>query len=76
MKEKANEKVQMPPIVPLRIDLGQVLNVDKDIIGHDNTKFVFTDITFGISDKVISYYYYYIIIIYLRGISPEKVTKQ
>lgn len=43
----------MPPIVPLRTDLGQVLEVDKDIIGFDNSKFVFTDITFGISDKVI-----------------------
>lgn len=53
IKEKANEKVQMPPIVPLRTDLGQVLEVDEDIIGFDNSKFVFTDITFGISDKVI-----------------------
>lgn len=43
----------MPPIVPLRTDLGQVIEVDKDIIGFDSAKFVFTDITFGISDKVI-----------------------
>jgi small subunit ribosomal protein S22 len=50
---KAKEKVQMPPIVPLRTDLGQVLEVNKDIIGFDSAKFVFTDITFGISDKVI-----------------------
>lgn len=56
MKIKANEKVQMPPIVPLRTDLGQVLNVDNDIIGYDSSKFVFTDITFGISDKVIFYF--------------------
>lgn len=53
MKAKANEKVQMPPIVPLRTDLGQVLDVDKDIIGYNSSKFVFTDITFGVSDKVI-----------------------
>ncbi|VVC33326.1 Ribosomal protein S22, mitochondrial [Cinara cedri] len=51
VKVKANKKVQMPPIVPLQTDLGQVINVDKDIIGFDNSKFVFTDITFGISDK-------------------------
>lgn len=50
---KAKEKVQMPPIVPLRTDLGQVLEINKDIIGFDSAKFVFTDITFGISDKVI-----------------------
>lgn len=50
---KAKEKVQMPPIVPLRTDLGQVLEVNKDIIGFDSSKFVFTDITFGVSDKVI-----------------------
>jgi len=42
----------MPPIVPLRTDLGQVLEVNKDIIGFDNSKFIFTDITFGVSDKV------------------------
>lgn len=53
VKIKAKEKVQMPPIVPLRTDLGQVLEVNKDIIGFDSSKFVFTDITYGISDKVI-----------------------
>lgn len=53
VKLKAKEKVQMPPIVPLRTDLGQVLEVNKDIIGFDSSKFVFTDITFGVSDKVI-----------------------
>ncbi|XP_015367501.1 PREDICTED: 28S ribosomal protein S22, mitochondrial [Diuraphis noxia] len=51
VKLKAKEKVQMPPIVPLRTDLGQVLDVNKDIIGFDSSKFVFTDITFGVSDK-------------------------
>lgn len=55
VKEKAKIKVQMPPIVPLRTDLGQVLEVDKDLIGFENSKLVFTDITFGISDKVIFY---------------------
>lgn len=45
----------MPPIVPLRTDLGQVLEVDKDLIGFESSKLVFTDITFGISDKVIFY---------------------
>lgn len=57
VKEKAKEKVQMPPIVPLRTDLGQVLDINKDIIGFDNSKFVFTDITFGVSDKVIKLYF-------------------
>lgn len=52
VKLKAKEKVQMPPIVPLRTDLGQVLEVNKDIIGFDSSKFIFTDITFGVSDKV------------------------
>lgn len=45
----------MPPIVPLRVDLGKVLDVDKDLIGYSDSKFVFTDITFGVSDKVISF---------------------
>lgn len=52
VKEKSKKNVQMPPIVPLRNDLKKVLEVDKDIIGYDNSKFVFTDITFGVSDKV------------------------
>lgn len=64
MKEKAKEKLQMPPIVPLRTDLGKVLEVDKDIIGFDSAKFVFTDITFGISDKVICLLIYIILLIF------------
>jgi len=59
---KAKEKVQMPPIVPLRTDLGQILEVNRDIIGFDSAKFVFTDITFGISDKVI----YFINFLFLK----------
>ncbi|XP_050436969.1 28S ribosomal protein S22, mitochondrial [Adelges cooleyi] len=51
IREKAKEKLKMPPIVPLRTDLGEVLNVDKDIVGYDNSKYLFTDITFGVSDK-------------------------
>lgn len=53
VKEKSKEKLQMPPIVPLRTDLGQVLDVDRDLVGYSSSKFVFTDVTFGISDKVI-----------------------
>jgi len=45
----------MPPIVPLRTDLGQVLEINKDIIGFDSSKFLFTDITFGVSDKVLNF---------------------
>jgi len=51
VKEKSKEKLQMPPIIPLRTDLGQVLEVNRDLIGYDSSKFVFTDVTFGISDK-------------------------
>jgi len=54
VKVKAKEKLQMPPIVPLRKDLGEVLEVNTDLIGYDTSKFVFTDVTFGISDKVIN----------------------
>lgn len=71
----------MPPIVPLRVDLGKVLDVDKDLIGYSDSKFVFTDITFGVSDKVIYFliklldyvilklhnlYYYSIIVLFYR----------
>lgn len=71
----------MPPIVPLRNDLEKVLDVDRDLIGYSDSKFVFTDITFGVSDKVISFliklpyyvifklqnmYYYSIIVLFYR----------
>lgn len=48
---RAIKKMQMPPIVPARDDSKlEVLSNDKELLGHDVCKYVFTDITFGISD--------------------------
>lgn len=48
---KAVKKVQIPPVVPPRDDSKvEILSEDKEIIGHDISKFVFTDITFGVSN--------------------------
>ncbi|KAI5705416.1 hypothetical protein M8J76_000864 [Diaphorina citri] len=48
---RAIKKMQMPPIVPARDDSKlEVLSNDKELLGHDVCRYVFTDITFGISD--------------------------
>uniref|UniRef100_A0A8D8W4K9 28S ribosomal protein S22, mitochondrial n=1 Tax=Cacopsylla melanoneura TaxID=428564 RepID=A0A8D8W4K9_9HEMI len=49
--ERAVKKMQVPPIVPPRDDNKlEKLSYDPEILGHDICKYVFTDITFGISD--------------------------
>lgn len=49
--QRAVKKVQMPPVVPTRDDSKlRILSNDKEILGNDICNFVFTDITFGISD--------------------------
>lgn len=49
--QKALKKMQIPPVVPPRDDSKlEVLSHDKELIGYDISKYVFTDITYGISD--------------------------
>jgi small subunit ribosomal protein S22 len=51
-EEKAEQKLQMPPVVKAQTDELEVLSYDYELQGHSETKFIFTDITFGISDRV------------------------
>lgn len=49
--QRAVHKMQVPPVVPPRDDSKlKILAHDKEILGNDICKYVFTDITFGISD--------------------------
>jgi len=51
-EEKAEKKLQMPPVIKARTDEPEVLSTDYELQGNSEAKFVFTDITFGSSDRV------------------------
>lgn len=42
----------MPPVLKEREPIHEVLSQDPGVKGYDTCKYVFTDITFGISDRV------------------------
>jgi hypothetical protein len=42
----------MPPVLRAREPIDEVLSKDSDLVGLNKKKLVFTDITFGISDRV------------------------
>jgi len=48
---KAEKKIQMPPVMTEREPKGRVLEEDPHLVGFDISKHVFTDITFGVSDR-------------------------
>jgi len=50
-EQKAEMKIQMPPVMDERVNSGRVLEEDPHLVGFDVTKFVFTDITYGVSDR-------------------------
>jgi len=49
--QKAEVKLQMPPAMEERNPKGRVLERDPLITGFDNSKLVFTDITYGVPDR-------------------------
>ncbi|XP_063821981.1 small ribosomal subunit protein mS22 [Ostrinia nubilalis] len=53
--KKANEKadvlLQMPPVVKVQQPINEVLSNDPALIGYDTSKYLFTDITFGIANE-------------------------
>jgi small subunit ribosomal protein S22 len=51
-EEKAEKKLQMPPVIKARTEEPEVLSTDYELLGHSEAKFVFTDITFRSSDRV------------------------
>lgn len=48
--KKADEMLQMPPVLPVRKTTMRILSRDPALQGFDKSRFVFTDITFGIPD--------------------------
>ncbi|KAL7305924.1 hypothetical protein TKK_0001400 [Trichogramma kaykai] len=54
-REEAHKKMidllQMPPIVKVRKDNVKILKRDEELVGYSTHKFVFTDTTFGVSNK-------------------------
>lgn len=53
-ERKAERKLQMPPVVKAQTEEPEVLSYDYELQEHSETKFVFTDISFGFSDRVRS----------------------
>jgi small subunit ribosomal protein S22 len=51
-ERKAEKRLQMPPVVKARSEEPDVLSLDSELQKHSETKFVFTDISFGSSDRV------------------------
>nr|CAG4641099.1 EOG090X0AW0 [Eulimnadia texana] len=50
-EEKASHKLQMPPLIREREPINEVLSYDPEIQGFDKSKYVFTDITYGVSER-------------------------
>jgi len=51
IKKKALKKLEMPPVMEERPTTSKVLEKDEMLVGFDTSKYVFTDITFGISER-------------------------
>eukprot|EP00092_Neocalanus_flemingeri_P038724 GFUD01042166.1.p1 GENE.GFUD01042166.1~~GFUD01042166.1.p1 ORF type:complete len:345 (-),score=48.84 GFUD01042166.1:57-1049(-) len=51
IKKKALKKLAMPPVMEERTTATQVLEKDELLAGFDTSKYVFTDISFGISER-------------------------
>ncbi|XP_077423038.1 small ribosomal subunit protein mS22 [Vanacampus margaritifer] len=49
--EKAKKLLEMPPVLPERKPITDVLSVDKFLDGMDTAKYVFTDITYSIPHR-------------------------
>ncbi|KAM4743349.1 small ribosomal subunit protein mS22 [Anableps anableps] len=49
--EEAKKQLQMPPFLPERKPINDVLAVDKILDGMDTAKYVFTDITYNIPHR-------------------------
>ncbi|KAM9317650.1 small ribosomal subunit protein mS22 [Pholidichthys leucotaenia] len=50
-KEEAKKRLQMPPVLPERKPINDVLSEDKILDGMDTAKYVFTDITYDIPHR-------------------------
>lgn len=46
--ERAKVKLQMPPVLKVKEDMPRIISEDKALSGFSDTKYVFTDISFGL----------------------------
>ena len=51
-EEEARQMMRMPPVMNERPEIDDVLSDDPEIAGVINENMVFTDITFGVPDRV------------------------
>lgn len=51
-RRQAEEMLQMPPVVPIRKEIDVILSKDPELIGLTESTIVFTDISFGKTDRV------------------------
>jgi len=51
VRAKAEKKLEMPPVMDERLDTSEVLESDPLLQGFDTSKYIFTDITYGVSDR-------------------------
>lgn len=49
--KRADEFLQMPPVLPARKPLNKILSYDPALQGLETSRLVFTDITFGVVDS-------------------------
>ncbi|KAK8400020.1 hypothetical protein O3P69_003011 [Scylla paramamosain] len=51
MEKKAETLLQMPPVVKQREPIMDVLSRDPALVGFDTCRYIFTDITYGVTDR-------------------------
>lgn len=49
---KAYRKLQMPPMVPLNKQEIEIIDENVEMIGFTKSNYVFTDISYNVSDRV------------------------
>ena len=52
VEQKTETKLQMPPLLNEWKPIDNVLSVNPELQGFDTAKYVFTDISFGIPNRV------------------------
>nr|CAG4650383.1 EOG090X0AW0 [Sida crystallina] len=51
VEQKAKEKLKMPPLLSERKPIDNILSHNPELQGFDTAKYVFTDITYGVSNR-------------------------
>ncbi|XP_071946121.1 small ribosomal subunit protein mS22-like [Antedon mediterranea] len=49
--KKAEEKLEMPPVMEERTEIDEVITRNRELRGLETSKYVFTDITVGLNDR-------------------------